>query len=692
MKKSVKLAILLPVLAALLVGSLIQIVVIANNSSRTTNDLSESLVEQTVQHYANQFGSLGENSFGTLLAVAPIVKSYMGRENGREDVIRILTEAVSANDTLLGLWTCWEPNAFDGGDTSYINAQYHDSTGRFIPYVYQRGDSDATITPLTGYDDPVAGEYYLGALGSGELYVTDPYLYEVDGQNLTVYSLAMPVVIDGKAVGVVGADIDVSVANNLLNQAKILESGYVFTVSASGLITTHQKESLLLKNYRDTWLAQFEGNMESLAKNVGAFSDSAYSDVLNENVLLNVASIQVRGTGKNWLICGVVPMDEVEAPTQNLIAISIGACVALALLISGLLIYILRSKLKPLKEIRHAAEAMAAGNLRTHISFQSKDEFGALANSMRACMETIQTYILDIDRVMGEMAKSNFNIELAQPFIGDFENIEQSIHTFIHQISVTIEQIKSSAKQVYAGSDQVANGAQALAQGATQQAGAVEQLSASIIGITDNVKKNDLNTSKASEMAGQSTLSVENSNQHMQLLMNAMNEINEKSSEISKIIKTIDDIAFQTNILALNAAVEAARAGEAGKGFAVVADEVRNLASKSAEAAKDTTTLIESSILSIENGVKLAKDTAQDLTEVVEGSKAISEVIGEIARATSEQANALSQLAIGVEQISMVVQSNSATSQESAAASQELSSQANMMHDLVSGFVVKEQQ
>lgn len=191
-------------------------------------------------------------------------------------------------------------------------------------------------------------------------------------------------------------------------------------------------------------------------------------------------------------------------------------------------------------------------------------------------------------------------------------------------------------------------------------------------------------------MVSRAGLEVENCDRQMQELNTAMNRISQKSGEIGKIIKTIEDIAFQTNILALNAAVEAARAGSAGKGFAVVADEVRNLASKSAEAAKNTTMLIEDSIQAVENGTKLTAGTTESLKKVVESTMVIKTAVGRISQATGEQASNLNQVTTGVDQISSVVQTNSATAEESAAASEELSGQSQMLKNLISQFKLKD--
>ena len=194
----------------------------------------------------------------------------------------------------------------------------------------------------------------------------------------------------------------------------------------------------------------------------------------------------------------------------------------------------------------------------------------------------------------------------------------------------------------------------------------------------------------ASEQAMNTAAELEQGKRQMEQMTAAMNQINDSASEISKIIKTIEDIAFQTNILALNAAVEAARAGEVGQGFAVVAGEVRSLASKSAEASKNTAALIESTVRAVQEGTDIANETASSMGRIVLASEEAAKLVHEISDASQEQAAAIAQVTLGIDQISIVVQTNSATSQESAAASQELSSQAQVLKGLVNRFEIRE--
>lgn len=351
---------------------------------------------------------------------------------------------------------------------------------------------------------------------------------------------------------------------------------------------------------------------------------------------------------------------------------------------------ITKSIIAPIKEIEKAAGEMSKGSLHVELNYQSNDELGVLAESMRATITNITLIIDDIIETLGAMAKGNFNIssQVEEQYVRDYEPIFTAVKNIRSNLSYALSSINESADQVASGSEQVSSGAQALSQGATEQASSIQELAATINDISNQINRNADSAKEARSQSEAAASHVNKSNDKMKEMNQAMTDINDKSSEIGKIIKTIEDIAFQTNILALNAAVEAARAGEAGKGFAVVADEVRNLASKSGEAAKNTTLLIEETLQAVENGSKITSETTLTMQSVVEGTHRINNIIEEIAAASDDQAIAVDQVTQGIDQISSVVQTNSATAEQSAAASEELSDQAQLMKVLVQQFTL----
>ena len=363
-----------------------------------------------------------------------------------------------------------------------------------------------------------------------------------------------------------------------------------------------------------------------------------------------------------------------------------------ALLTIGFSILIIVYISKPMGQLNGIAKRIAEGDLDCELTYKSKDEIGMLSDNLGLTVSRLKDYIKyinEISDILNQMANGNLDFTLTYDYAGEFRKIKDAFERLSDSLNDTMSNIDQSAEQVASGSGQVAQGAQALAQGATEQASSVQQLAASINTISDQIKENAENADAANKLANDVGDQITASNQQMQEMIKAMNDISNSSNEIGKIIKTIEDIAFQTNILALNAAVEAARAGEAGKGFAVVADEVRNLASKSAEAASNTTALIESSIQAVNTGTKLADDTAKSLLGVVEGAGVVVENIEKITNASEQQAMAIEQVTLGVDQISTVVQTNSATAEESAAASEELSGQAAMLKELVGRFKLR---
>lgn len=346
--------------------------------------------------------------------------------------------------------------------------------------------------------------------------------------------------------------------------------------------------------------------------------------------------------------------------------------------------------LKPLKELDLAAKEMANGDLKAvrYITYKSRDELGGLAENLRLTMKTLDAYISEISSILLRLSKGDLTVPRDQitDFVGDFSEIKSSFVTILKSFNSTLGDIHEASAQVDVSSDQVSDAAQLLSQGSTEQATALEDLTGAISHISEQIRDNADHAKKANSLTEQAQAEVEESNHHMVSMNDAMREISQSSQEIGKIMKAIEDIAFQTNILALNAAVEAARAGEAGKGFAVVADEVRNLASKSAEASKNTAVLIENSVSTVEKGMGIAEQTSRSLNVVRDTMDQVVDTVNRITLASEKQAESVENVSGRVNQIAAVVQTNSATAEESAAASEEMSSQAAYLEQLVERF------
>ena len=367
-----------------------------------------------------------------------------------------------------------------------------------------------------------------------------------------------------------------------------------------------------------------------------------------------------------------------------IIAIMVVATIAVLLIA----VRIIRSIVEPSSQVRGALVGFSQGNLSVPVEFTGKNELGEMCDALRTSQKVLNSVIQDISETTGQMAKGNFDVELTASFPGDLKPIQDSVNAFVVRMSDTIFNISQSADQVSAGSDQVSNSSQSLAQGATEQASAVEELAATINDISTNAKQTASAAEEAQSSVSEAGAQVSASNEYVKQLNVAMTNISNSSEEIGKIIATIENIAFQTNILALNAAVEAARAGSAGKGFAVVADEVRNLASKSDEAAKATKDLIENSITAVRDGADVVGKVTESLARTTELASSVVTMMGSVTEAVENQTTAIAQITEGIDQISAVVQTNSATSEECAAASEELSSQANIMHQMMAEFKV----
>ncbi len=341
------------------------------------------------------------------------------------------------------------------------------------------------------------------------------------------------------------------------------------------------------------------------------------------------------------------------------------------------------------KETQVLVGAALEGNLdlRADTAGQS-GAYREIVEGLNSLLEAVVEPINEAAMVLESAANKDLSSRVKGDYKGKFAEVRDNVNATVSALDVAMSTVAEAVDQVSSASGQIASGSQSLAQGASEQASSLEEISSSLEEMASMTKQNADNSGEAHGLTESSRKAADRGNESMLRMIDAIGKIKQSADETAHIVKTIDEIAFQTNLLALNAAVEAARAGEAGKGFAVVAEEVRNLAQRSAEAAKNTTAMIEESVKNSESGVAISTEVAEVLDEIRQGSGKVNDLVAEIAAAVKEQSAGIGEVNEAVSQMDQVTQQNASNSEESASAAEELSSQAEQLRNMVSEFTL----
>lgn len=688
-KLSTKVSLITTVVLTVFLAALIAV------ASATVTKSLESVINSEFNGISTRNGILTQEIIDTAEITASAIQNYLASAL-REDTVFEEEQPVRESAILPGTEITGRAYEVERYVMDYINSTFKSNKKLlaggvfFEPYAFDASVKDYNmygdengVSFFGAYEEYSSFDYYKIAKEKHIPRVTDPYEYD----GIYMISASYPVILDNKFLGAILIDINLDEFSNIKTtdskyptmSAKIItqdfnvvyDSGDTGTVGKSSLVSFKNEEE-----YHQI------AEMSKAKKEFSAVVTGASGDK-------EVRYYYPIKTGEEiWWAVSALDQSDLYKDVSKLVIIMVIMLIIALIAIDTCIIIVLRKMLKPINEMVNTANDIAAGNFNSDVSVKSNDEIGMLAKAFKQMSLNLKAIIEDISYNLGGMADGNFDISSSCPerYLGQYKEVLTAVENINLKLSETLYSIDEATKQVSVGSAQVADGAQELSQGATEQATSIEQLSASISTVSDDVHRSAQNAQLCSDLSNQATKETEAGVNKMRDMLSAMKSIENDSKDISKIIKTIEDIAFQTNILALNAAVESARAGVAGKGFAVVAEEVRNLAQKSAEAANETTSLIERTILSVKNGSEIANETAKTIETISGIYGNVKSTVDEISHAAAEQSSAISEINKGIEQITVVVHGNSATAEESAAISEELSGQAEMLKTLVGQF------
>ena len=529
----------------------------------------------------------------------------------------------------------------------------------------------------------------------------------VKGNMMLITIILMVVIAVNVALGLVlqaqqaEKNVESMLTDNLNGSYALVQKGIGYFGSVDDALTPEALNVIIANNSCDTVILDSSGKaVASYFKNGSALSSySEYVQKSGQKLYTNATGMKgsrmvyaakaIDGTSYTLLVGA--PSAEYYGGLITSFWVS-GALVVIVVILAVVTnMFFSKIIVAPLEKIRRKVIEMSNGNLSGEkIDIDTDDDLGVLASSVNYLAESTRSIIGDIRHTAEEIARENLRIRPMAQYNGDFMPVKTALEGIVNSMKGVVANVEAAGREVSSSSTQMSSNSAVLSRTAQESSATVEELSASLNNVHDQINHSTEKAALARNLTEQSVSAINEGNEKMSKMLEAMREINATSAKIANIIKTIQDISFQTNILSLNASIEAARAGAAGKGFAVVAGEVGSLAGKTAEAAKSTTKLIETSLKAVENGTVIANETAEMLVMMVAKANESAEVVEEIAHASTEQAESIQQTIEGMNRISMSVAQVNSAAQECEASSTMLASQSAMLENTVNKFVIDE--
>ncbi len=534
----------------------------------------------------------------------------------------------------------------------------------------------------SGRGGSIADQTFFQQAKSGYVCFSNPIMNS--SKQLVLY-IAAPI---GNTGSVLYGEFPYDSLSKKLDRIKIGESGYAFVINREGMTVIHPEVANVEKPTDYLKLSQTDSSYVPIAniyrQMIAGKTGTGYS--VYKGVRRLVAYTPLSGP-EGWSAAVTTPVNQLDENLYRTLGICVGVGLALVLIAILITRIFARKITEPIVRATRRIESLAEGDLQEENEpVKGKDESARLILALQNTVHSLRSYIMDISHVLDTVAAKDLTVESSVTYSGDFVSVQSALKKIVQSLNATLNGIAQSTEQVRIGSEQVALGGQNLAESSSEQASTTERLTNSLALVSDRIHENAEYSVSMQNTAQAALTETAQGNEEMGKMLQSMESIDSFSKKIQGIIHMIDDIAFQTNILALNAAVEASRAGEAGRGFSVVADEVRQLASKSAEAAKSTTELIEATIQSVGQGMQNAEKTAEAFRKILEQTNGMNDLVLKMSDSLKSQSQSITELNEGMKQISDTTQSNSATAEESAATSEELLSQAQALNEMVSEF------